>query len=184
MTFNAIRWLSSHRNKAGGFVSTQDTILGLEALSTYACAVKRDQTNLTINITAADLEQEILFDDLDKMVLKEVQLPRLPTAVQLLVSGNGCVLLQGILRYNVLTMEENQAFRLRVHVDTDRDSCLHQNLQICVLYKIDSEISNMALLEIELVTGFVVVQESLDSLMKYNRSKNFKAQLSEPIRHP
>merc|ERR1712198_580837 len=39
-----MKWLMSQRNSLGGFHSTQDTVLGLEALSMFAAKVKSPQS--------------------------------------------------------------------------------------------------------------------------------------------
>jgi len=46
-----MKWLMSQRNSFGGFHSTQDTVLGLEALSKFAAHVK-PPTSLTVTFTA------------------------------------------------------------------------------------------------------------------------------------
>lgn len=46
-----MKWLMSQRNSLGGFHSTQDTVLGLEALSSFAAKVKSPKS-LTVTVTA------------------------------------------------------------------------------------------------------------------------------------
>ena len=38
---DSVKWLTKQRNSRGGFVSTQDTVVGLQALSTYAQKANR-----------------------------------------------------------------------------------------------------------------------------------------------
>lgn len=46
-----MKWLMSQRNSVGGFYSTQDTILGLEALSSFAAKVKSAES-LNVTVTS------------------------------------------------------------------------------------------------------------------------------------
>ncbi|XP_044739302.1 pregnancy zone protein-like isoform X4 [Chrysoperla carnea] len=174
LTYNAIRWLSSHRNEKGGFVSTQDTILALEALAKYATSLQTDKdTNLNITVAAASLSDSIKIDESDKLVLKEVMLPSLPTSVALETSGDGCVLLQNTLKYNVHSVEESDAFGIDIHIDTAHSSCEVQDIKICTWYKFSSDISNMAVLEINMVSGYEPIESSLENLSRQN-NPNFK----------
>ena len=38
---DSVKWLAKQRNSQGGFVSTQDTVVGLQAISTYAQKANR-----------------------------------------------------------------------------------------------------------------------------------------------
>ena len=46
----AARWLMLRRNDLGGFRSTQDTVVGLEALAAYAAATFDDDSSLTVAV--------------------------------------------------------------------------------------------------------------------------------------
>lgn len=43
-----VKWLINQRNELGGFQSTQDTFVGLKALSTYAQSVSSEFSNVQI----------------------------------------------------------------------------------------------------------------------------------------
>ena len=47
----AARWLMLRRNDLGGFRSTQDTVVGLEALAAYAAATFDDDASLSVSVT-------------------------------------------------------------------------------------------------------------------------------------
>ena len=46
----SIKWLGRQRNSQGGFVSTQDTVVALQALSLYSQSVARQEQNLNIEV--------------------------------------------------------------------------------------------------------------------------------------
>ena len=46
----SIKWLGKQRNSQGGFVSTQDTVVALQALSLYSQSVARQEQDLNIEV--------------------------------------------------------------------------------------------------------------------------------------
>lgn len=91
----AIRWMSKQRNSGGGFISTQDTVLGLEALAKYATVMSVKKTDLSVLVTAGpDVDHVFKMNDDNRMVLSRVSVPDLPTNVEIFAEGDGCVLVQ------------------------------------------------------------------------------------------
>lgn len=93
----AIRWMSKQRNAEGGFTSTQDTVLGLEALTRYATAMSSNTTDLSVLVTAGEVDQVYRMHNDNRMVLTQIRLPVVPTIVQIFAEGEGCVLVQVVL---------------------------------------------------------------------------------------
>ncbi|XP_023246996.1 murinoglobulin-2-like [Copidosoma floridanum] len=174
----AVRWLcSGKRNAAGGFTSTQDTILGLEALTKFALAMANaSTTELSVLVTATDLEQLYKIDEDNRSVLKRIDLPTVPTSLEIFAEGEGCLLVQSSLRYNKAKATGSEAFELTAssesvptvgHLESNQpqDRCSLQRLNVCARYKLADEESNMALLEIGMVTGFTPERSSLHDLL-------------------
>lgn len=46
----SVKWLGSQRNSMGGFVSTQDTVVAIQALAMYSREVARDPTNILVHV--------------------------------------------------------------------------------------------------------------------------------------
>nr|CAD7413816.1 unnamed protein product [Timema poppensis] len=90
----AVRWISKHRNANGGFVSTQDTVVALEALTKYAMAIPSRGTHLSVLVAATDLEHVFHIRQHDRLLLKQRWLPTLPTQVEVVAEGEGCALIQ------------------------------------------------------------------------------------------
>jgi len=95
----AVRWMSKQRNAEGGFTSTQDTVLGLEALTKYAAAMSGNTMDLSVLVTAAEVDQVYRMHNDNRMVLTEIHLPVIPTVVEIFAEGEGCVLVQVISRF-------------------------------------------------------------------------------------
>lgn len=90
----AVRWISKQRNANGGFTSTQDTVLGLEALAKYAMAVNNNATDLSVLVTGGNVDYVYKLHKDNRMVLTQIRLPVLPTVVEIFAEGEGCVLVQ------------------------------------------------------------------------------------------
>lgn len=90
----AVRWISKQRNAEGGFTSTQDTVLGLEALTKYASAMSMRNTDLSVLITANEIDHSFRMKNENRLLFRQVQLPVLPTTVEIFAEGEGCVLVQ------------------------------------------------------------------------------------------
>ena len=81
--------------------------------------------------------------------------------------------MQSSLRYNKVKASGSEAFDLSANSETvslstgetQNDRCSQQSLSICMRYKLPDEESNMAVLEVVMVTGFVPDKVSLHSLL-------------------
>ncbi|XP_031782380.1 alpha-1-macroglobulin isoform X1 [Nasonia vitripennis] len=168
-----VRWLSKKRNAEGGFSSTQDTVLGLEALTKYALKMANaSATELSVLLTANDMEKLFKINDENRMLLNRVELPTLPTTLEIFAEGEGCLLVQSSLRYHKAKASGSEAFDLSTSTasvstadQTPNDGCSIQRLTVCTRYKLPDEESNMAVLEIAMVSGFRPDRASLHDLL-------------------
>ncbi|XP_047344508.1 alpha-2-macroglobulin-like protein 1 [Vespa velutina] len=169
----AIRWMSKQRNAEGGFTSTQDTVVGLEALTKYALAMATNSTDLSVLVTASEVDHVYRMNDDNRVVLIQIQLPILPTIIEIFAEGEGCVLVQNNLIYNVAKVTGSEAFDLSVSATSDIfvDECSMQRITVCARYKMADEESNMALLEIGMISGYVPDRSSLHSLLEVPSTK-------------
>jgi CD109 antigen len=55
---SAAKWLVAHRNSLGGFGSTQDTVVALQALTQFAASAASD-TDMTVTVRAGDVAEEV-----------------------------------------------------------------------------------------------------------------------------
>ncbi|KAG8221830.1 hypothetical protein J437_LFUL003464 [Ladona fulva] len=175
--FQAVRWISQQRNSHGGFVSTQDTVVALEALTKYATVFMNNgndkNANLSINMKTVDYDNTYVINDEVRLLLHHNEIPTLPTGVDVKATGKGCALVQTSLKYNVKTPKGSDAFDVIVETSPSMDSCSVQNLRICTRYKLTDEKSNMAIMEIDMISGYVPLKDSLEKL-KLNPLLNLK----------
>nr|XP_033328709.1 alpha-2-macroglobulin-P-like isoform X1 [Megalopta genalis]XP_033328710.1 alpha-2-macroglobulin-P-like isoform X2 [Megalopta genalis] len=163
----AIRWMSKQRNAEGGFSSTQDTILALEALTKFPAAMNNNNTDLSVLVTASEVDHVYKMHNDNRMVLTQIQLPILPTIVEIFAEGEGCVLVQSNIKYNVAHATGSDAFDLSVmaHSGALENECSVQKITICARYKIADRESNMAVAEVGMISGYAPDRTSLYSLL-------------------
>jgi len=148
----AVKWLAKQRNSRGGFVSTQDTVVALQALSLYAQKVGRKVLNMDIDIVEnhqkkTKLETFTMNED-NALLLQTQKLTSLPSKLLLTATGQGCAMVQTVLRYNVPEAEDNQGFDLRAeNIDGDK-------VRVCAAYTGEKDKTGMVVVELELVTGW------------------------------
>ncbi|KAK7083640.1 A-macroglobulin complement component [Halocaridina rubra] len=160
---NIVKLISSHRNGQGGFVSTQDTVVALQALAEFSKVYPPSDTNLDLTVTAGDniLDFSITNENLLVLQTKDVATSP-PFNATVLPSGQGCAVVMVVHRYNVPDETENTAFNLSLEVDST--NCSSATVEICASYVLQGE-SNMAVMTGELPTGISVSVSSLEDLL-------------------
>ncbi|XP_015280131.1 PREDICTED: C3 and PZP-like alpha-2-macroglobulin domain-containing protein 8 [Gekko japonicus] len=202
-----VKWLSQQRNALGGFSSTQDTCVALQALAEYAILSYTGGVNLTVSLASTNLDYQETFElnKANKKLLQTTVIPSIPTGLFVSAKGEGCCLLQIDVSYNVPDPVANPAFQLLVNLqepkpkrrkraphppkpvspDKNRSEASHWEMvsgddddpasdpdhreykvavEACVRW-LHSGSSNMAVLEVPLLSGFQADIESLDQLL-------------------
>eukprot|EP00095_Tigriopus_kingsejongensis_P009746 maker-scaffold1177_size57108-snap-gene-0.11 protein:Tk09746 transcript:maker-scaffold1177_size57108-snap-gene-0.11-mRNA-1 annotation:"alpha-2-macroglobiln splicing variant 1 precursor" len=155
----AIRWLATQRNSRGGFVSTQDTVVALQAMSQYSLKVKNEENDLKVSVKQGEEPaQEMALTNDNLLLLQKVKLASLPAKLETEITGTGCFMFQTVLRYNVKESPEKNSFTLTAEVEDKKA------LKVCAAYIGDKEKTDMVVIEIELLSGFAVYRESLEAL--------------------
>nr|UFX77148.1 alpha-2-macroglobulin isoform C [Biomphalaria glabrata] len=172
-THNIAMWLSKQRSPYGGFSSTQDTVVGLNALSEYSrLAFNGGKTELKVSITGSKLKQTFSLSQKKKttLLLHRASIPVLPNQISLISEGEGCALVQFSVFYNKLSKEfkDKSSFHLEVnpsHYKPNKDKCDHRSIVISAGTKGKArETSGMVLIELKLVTGWTPLPESLTKI--------------------
>ncbi|XP_042198630.1 C3 and PZP-like alpha-2-macroglobulin domain-containing protein 8 [Callorhinchus milii] len=202
-----VKWLSQQRNALGGFSSTQDTCVALQALSEYAILSYVGGVNLTISLASTNLDFQESFElnKDNKKILQTAVIPSIPTGLFVSAKGEGCCLMQIDVTYNVPDPVAKPAFQLSVTLqEPKRERHLHQpparapsrndnrsersrrrravgahdddpasdqdhqeykvTVEACARW-LHSGSSNMAVLEVPLLSGFRAGVESLEQLL-------------------
>ncbi|XP_065060460.1 alpha-1-macroglobulin-like [Rhopilema esculentum] len=159
-----VRWLAKQRNSLGGFASTQDTCVALQALAFYGGHIYKGGINLLFKFHASQLDHEFRITDDNKLVLQQVEIPEVPTKVAVIAEGTGCALLQANVKYNIPDVSEEPKFFLSLLSEQVGPNCRHR-IKICASYYGKGG-SNMALIEVKMVSGFEPVNEHLDQILQ------------------
>ncbi|XP_047722719.1 pregnancy zone protein-like [Prionailurus viverrinus] len=168
-----VKWITKQQNPNGGFSSTQDTVVALQALSKYGAATfsKMEKAAVVTVKSPETFSEKFQVHNANRLLLQEIRLPEIPGEYSTTVSGSGCVYLQTSLRYNVLPKKEGKVpFALKV--DTLPKNCdgveAHRKLQIHIniSYTGERPSSNMAIVDVKMISGFIPVKSSVKRLQE------------------
>ncbi|XP_044308853.1 complement C4-like [Varanus komodoensis] len=112
------RWLTEQRNYGGGFKSTQDTVVALEALSKYWISTFKEEGNeleVTLNLPGKSFPMVHSFGRSNDPVQKELQIP-LGSNIGVRVQGKGKGILTVLKQYYVLAMQNTSCQTLGLEV--------------------------------------------------------------------
>jgi CD109 antigen len=160
-----MKWLVKQRNTEGGFASTQDTVIGLEALANLAEKLSKDTSSVRVAFKYLEGQSYININSGNSMILQKQILPSKTRFVNITASGKGFVLVQVSYQYNLNVTGAFPLFTLDPQVDKNSNAN-HLQLSICSGFVSTEEAneSNMAVMEVSLPSGFTVDRDSLPSL--------------------
>ncbi|XP_025830784.1 alpha-2-macroglobulin-like isoform X2 [Agrilus planipennis] len=178
---SVVRWLITQRQSHGGFTTSQDTAVALDAISRYMVLVKGKSANLSVHVATNEREHTMPITHRDKLKTKQISVSRLPNVIKVIVNGQGCVLATNVVYYNLEHMMNSEAFKLAVDVESvsSTDKCSIAMVSPCLAYKMPDIKSNMAVLEIKMPTGYepdrgslYKLQESNSKVKRFEESEN------------
>jgi CD109 antigen len=164
--FPILQWLIKERNSRGGYYSTQDTILSIQALTRIASRLYVNQTDINVAIT---YEPEGLFNvkvnRANVIALQSFELSLNTKSINFDCQGRGFAVAQVAYKYYVLVPEPAPRFNLDVKI---RDSLTAKklNLTVCSSFIADEQTksSNMAIVEVTFPSGYTFDRDTLDKL--------------------
>ncbi|XP_034963191.2 alpha-2-macroglobulin-like isoform X1 [Zootoca vivipara] len=169
-----VKWLSQQQNPTGGFSSTQDTVVALQALSLYGAftySKSSTGTEVTLSSTGGILRQ-FQVDSTNRLLLQCQALPGVPGDYDSTATGEGCVHVQTTLKYNVQPHQEEAPFMLEVRTvpETCTGPKAHKTFDVAinVSYTGNRQASNMAIVDVKMLSGFVPVKPSVKQLERHN----------------
>ena len=169
-----VRWLSKQRNTLGGWSSTQDTVLAMQALSTFARLTYTPGANMIVSLTTNNLQHSVEINEDNQMVLQRVENIPVPSTLRVQGTGKGCALVQTNVKYNVKKLRQKKSFALDVSIEpidepiddeNRRKSCRSQRIKVCAWNWGDEE-SNMAIIDVRMVSGFTADEAELSEVLK------------------
>uniref|UniRef100_A0A914DPR9 Uncharacterized protein n=1 Tax=Acrobeloides nanus TaxID=290746 RepID=A0A914DPR9_9BILA len=157
-----VRWLTSQRNAYGGFSSTQDTVVALQALGAYAERAYSPTFNVSIKARNGADNQAFSVNPENAIVLQSYELSNLDDPIELEANGNGVVFAQVQYAYNRQVHRDDVPFFCTKEVREARGGNRLQ-LDLCCNYTKTGR-SNMAVAEIDSISGYKFDNEELDKL--------------------
>uniref|UniRef100_A0A8C2TZ08 Ovostatin n=1 Tax=Coturnix japonica TaxID=93934 RepID=A0A8C2TZ08_COTJA len=170
-----VQWIIRQQNSYGGFSSTQDTVVALQALAAYGEATYNSVTQNVIKIISKNTFAKVFtVNNENRLLLQQTPLPEVPGKYSLTVNGTGCVLIQTALRYNIHLQEG--AFGFSLSVQTSNASCPQDqpgkfDIVLISSYTGKQSSSNTVIIDVKMLSGFVPVKSSLDKLIDAHKVK-------------
>ncbi|KAF5887088.1 alpha-2-macroglobulin-like protein 1, partial [Clarias magur] len=151
-----VHWLSQQQNAFGGFESTQDTVVALQALAKYSLATYSPQGAVTVTVTSpSGLRNTFNVAQDNRLLYQETQLQNVPGNYNVRAEGQGCVYVQFTLQYNIPPPRDQSSFSISASAS---GNCLvpipSLDLTIKVMYKGQRPQTNMVVIEVGLLSGF------------------------------
>ena len=164
----AARWLVSQRNAFGGFGSTQDTVVGLQALIEFAAAAKFD-VDMAVTLRSGDWTKVVRVNEANADVVQILDVP-IGRSLRMSVEGSGEVLAQVVRRFNQPEVDRPQTemFRIDVGYSTDRievDDLITVTAEVEFTPPVPLE-AGMVVLDVSIPTGFAPVTETVKALVE------------------
>ncbi|XP_044151967.1 alpha-2-macroglobulin-like protein 1 [Bufo gargarizans] len=164
--------LTTLQNPYGGFRSSQDTTVALEALTKYAKATNNQKRDSTVTISSESGFQKIVHvEKSNSLLVQTVDLPKIPEKYTVSNKGDGFVLLQVHLHYNAFPKASDKDY-FSLNVSTEPSACTHESqkkfdVHVDVRYTGKRENTNMALILIEPTSGYIPDKKSLEKLKQH-----------------
>ncbi|KAK3607700.1 hypothetical protein CHS0354_016724 [Potamilus streckersoni] len=169
-----MKWLISQRNPTGGFSSTQDTVVALQAMTEFAALTYSPNIDVDILISGLKEHQEIFSQDFSVTasnagVLQTINPPPETDRMHITATGSGMVLIEIAVFFNV-EYDINKRPFFELNVEVVKEMSLNDiNVQACFRWIGDGEETGMSVVEIGIPSGFGADKDSITSLETIKR---------------
>ncbi|XP_073673456.1 alpha-2-macroglobulin-like protein 1 [Garra rufa] len=160
-----VHWLTKKQNAFGGFSSTQDTVVALQALAKYSAATYNTEGTITITVTSPSGQRNrFTVNQNNRLLYQEKQLQEATGTYNLRAEGKGCVFVQFALHYNILPPPDSLAFKINAKTKCSNRKIPAFTLNTTVRYSGTRAETNMVIIDVRLLSGFKVDETSLQAL--------------------
>ncbi|XP_053790739.1 alpha-2-macroglobulin-like protein 1 [Vidua chalybeata] len=159
-----VAWLMRQQNAYGGFASTQDTAVALQALAKYAARTFSTSGQAVVRVRSQRaFGKAFQVSRQKRLLVQQAALVEIPGQFLVQAHGSSCVFAQTVLRYHELSPRTPVIFTLRV--STELNNCSQANLRVLTVHILASYIgsrvtSNMVIIEVSLLSGFIMTSRS------------------------
>ncbi|NWY98671.1 A2ML1 protein, partial [Loxia curvirostra] len=159
-----VAWLTRQQNAYGGFASTQDTVVALQALAKYAVLTHSTQGDAEVRVRShGGFGKKFQVSYQNRLLVQEAALTEVPGKFLVQAHGSCCVFTRMVLRYNTPSPQDSTSFALQVKtepVNCTKDNTRSVTVHVNVRYNGKKSTSNMVILEVSLPTGFALAPGS------------------------
>ncbi|GAA6073910.1 alpha-2-macroglobulin-like protein 1 isoform X2 [Tachysurus ichikawai] len=172
-SISIVHWLSKQQNSFGGFASTQDTVVALQALAKYSYATYSPEGSVTVTIKSpSGLINKFTINQSNRLLYQERALQEVPGDYNVKAKGKGCVYVQFNLRYYIPPPPGLSSFNISASANGNcRVPTPTLKVTITVRYKGERLQTNMVVIEVKPLSGFSVDATSVQ-LVNGNSNSN------------
>uniref|UniRef100_A0A3P9KCH7 Alpha-2-macroglobulin-like protein 1 n=1 Tax=Oryzias latipes TaxID=8090 RepID=A0A3P9KCH7_ORYLA len=155
-----VYWLAQQQNPFGGFSSTQDTVVALQALAKYATATFSLEGSTTVTVTSVGgLNKYFTVNKDNRLLYQEEKLTEIPGEYTIKAEGQSCVLPQISLFYNIPPPSDFSAFQISTNTSGRCD--IPRPEFMLFVFQGRREETNMVVINIKLLSGYILQDNSL-----------------------
>ncbi|XP_037958039.1 alpha-1-inhibitor 3-like isoform X2 [Teleopsis dalmanni] len=188
-TLPITKWLISQRNSNGGFSSSQDTVVGLEALIKFAEKSGAGKPSFVINFGTAEKSTNTGKFEVNKENALVMQSQKVKNDTRDLFfngKGIGAVILQVAYQFNILQNDCKPSFKLSSKIcDTDVPPgklIVHVSVEFVPLETDNgNNESNMVVMEVNLPSGYTALAESFDKIKNVPNVKRVETKNGDTV---
>uniref|UniRef100_A0A8C5CYZ5 Alpha-2-macroglobulin-like protein 1 n=1 Tax=Gadus morhua TaxID=8049 RepID=A0A8C5CYZ5_GADMO len=158
------RWLIQQQNPYGGFASTQDTVVALQALARYGAATYSSEGACVVGLSSlGGASWQFTVDQSTRLLYQEQALDRLPGDYRITAQGQGCVQAQvgppgaGLCTGTGLCPGPGLCF-----------------LPVLLRYQGRREETNMVIINLKLLSGYGLQQSTLQEVKSSVKRVDFE----------
>ncbi|KAM7413678.1 hypothetical protein PAMA_020858 [Pampus argenteus] len=161
-----VKWLTGQQNHHGGFSSTQDTVVALQALALYSTLVFSLEGSSIVTVQSPSGQLTFDVNQSNKLLYQEKILQDVIGRYSLEVKGTACISMQISLLYNIPTPTDVTTLSVEVKPEADcQCACTPKlTLNLKSLYSGKEDFTNMVIIDIKMLSGFIPDPESLKTL--------------------
>lgn len=161
-----VHWLSKQQNAYGGFSSTQDTVVALQALAKYSAAIYNPEGSITVTVTSpSGQKNQFTVNQNNRLLYQEKRLQEVTGTYKLRAEGKGCVFVQFALHYNIPPPPDSLAFKISANTGVCKNTTNPAfPLTTTVRYNGTRMETNMVIINVRFLSGFKPDETSLQAL--------------------
>ncbi|XP_023648198.2 alpha-2-macroglobulin isoform X2 [Paramormyrops kingsleyae] len=162
-----VRWLSLQQNPYGGFSSTQDTVVALQALSLYSTTIFSPEGESTVVVSSAGgYKQEFVVNQHNRLLYQEDRLMEVPGEYSIKATGRGCMFVQIALHYHIPAPADFSAFSITAKADGLCNSSRKPlTVSVGVRYNGKRDETNMVIIKVKLLSGYSLDKPSRQAML-------------------